>query len=242
MKRIRDWVDAHTGRLTAVLASAVLALWGLAHYFPELDAWLRSSSFLAVLQLVVTLEVVRRLAGTESSTRQPKVEIYRDQQEATEPLLQLIRQTKPRRVDLIEYSAVTVEALLHELTAIGATVRLLIHDPETAETPWQRERIRGSRANLLDVVFRDYPHVEIREYQEPASLRGRRFDGQTVCASWYTYAADDIGVWGHINPVIIAPISTPEGSALSAMFDRTFSQLWDDPRTRRITSRGANAA
>ncbi|MFE7439432.1 hypothetical protein ACFU7X_03035 [Streptomyces chartreusis] len=173
------------------------------------------------------------------------IKVFNQEAELDEPLARYIEENTPKRASLLEYSAFSVTPLLKLLLDSGCETRLLMSHPRAALTEFQRARIEVCARNLRDVVFKGRQEMlEVRFYQTPPSLRGRRI-GDYAIVGWYTYRDDQdkplddpgqIGLWGHDNAVIVGDSRTQEGEKLTAWFDREFERLWhhrgtvqDDP-------------
>jgi hypothetical protein len=79
--------------------------------------------------------------------------------------------------------------------------------------------------------------VQIRCYEAPPSLRGRKFDNLLVDVGWYTPDLgrqggedEDWEVIGHLNPLVVSSAETEEGQHLREMFDRVFESLWESSK------------
>ena len=197
----------------------------------------------------------KRRRGKEAHTP-PKIRSVRgvtafeDQYEIEEPLRRYIEEAKPESATLLEYSSYTVGSILRSLRDAGCNVRLLMSHPEpiphpgtgmcpAAPTKIQSDRIKVAITNLREVKFRGHQGLEVRFYQTPPSLRGRRI-GDYVIVGWYTYRDDhekpiddpaQLAVWGHDNVVIVGDVRTKEGAKLASWFDREFDRLWHHRRT-----------
>lgn len=95
------------------------------------------------------------------------------------------------------------------------------------------QRICPAIRNLYRFILEDYDKVKIKCYKVPGSIRGRNFGDRRVQLGWYTYhmRRDPIKfglpqIWGDTNPVITAPVSSPEGQVLKSMFNEVFQKMW----------------
>src|ERR1700732_2793886 len=203
IRQITDLLDRWIGRLAGWLIVAAFVLWGLSHVFHDLESWLASSSAYGLITIVLVLEVIRLVDRLNTPSYSVRVSSCQD--DALEELRTWIRIHKPKTADLIEYSGWTiVETLLNDLVNCKCKIRLLLQDPDVADTLSvdNADRIKSVIQSLQNVTFKNYNKATVKLYRQPASMRGRNFGGELINVGWYTYRSDSIVVWGHINVMI----------------------------------------
>jgi len=223
--------------IVGVLVSIVLAYYGIQHNSVQ-------QAVTAILAILGSLAVAQIIAGYAAAKRDKQVEeilsllkeskdlhVSSDQLEASRELIEFVERNKPERADLIELSSATVDSLMESLKRVNCHVRLLIQDPDHAVTDYQKRRIQQRIRDLLNLTLKEYPRFEVRLYAVPSSIRGRLIGEDIINIGWYTYSSDEIGVYGHVNPLITTRASTQEGRILCKMFQRSFDWLWNHPKT-----------
>lgn len=231
-------------RLIVCLTFIALGLW-IASPFTGMLPWELALGVSLSLLLVIMVLVLDHLVNL----REFRVaRFYHNQEAANREIVELIKEEKPSKAKLIEYSSRTVEDILKELRRAGASIELLLCDPRHTitclnpcwgERDFQREeRVCQAIKHLRYFTFYDYDKVNIKCYQAPGSLRGRKFDEKFIQVGWYTYDtrkdAAAFGwpqIWGDVNPVVTAPVASPEGRCLTNMFDEVFKNLWRESVT-----------
>jgi hypothetical protein len=202
----------------------------------EASLLVQTSAILAILALLVdiTLELAFQ--------RRHEVQAFPNDDDALPFTVAHIAQGRPGAVDCIEYSALGAMPVLAKLGEVGSTrsIRLLVADPDAAISDYQRDfRLAEGMRMLAYRIPSELARavgLEVRCYAEPASLRGRMFDGELVMAGWYTY--DDRGlakdggaqIAGGSNALVCADTKTVVGSHLVATFSRTFENIWREAR------------
>lgn len=154
----------------------------------------------------------------------------------TDKLLgKLIREEKPNRANILQYSSDKIFSLLEIFCEVETEVFLLLQHPEVANLmagDMQRKKICMRIGELLTSLPKDFPksNIAIRCYEQKASVRGIKF-GNYVCIGWYTYDIRLPGygknqIWGHDNPHITLKLDSAEGKIIESSFDKTFKNLW----------------
>jgi hypothetical protein len=234
LARFSDWIDRWTARLASALIVLVVIVWFVSHFVEQLRSYVIGQSVYSVIAIVLLLEMFRIIEGLHNPEQ--SVLTFIDQDEAMNHLCDWVKINKPKRADLIEYSAYTINHLISQLGNCQCSIRLLIQDPDEAEriSNDNADRIRTSLYNITHVLLPGYGGLTIRVYRKPASVRGRNLDGRVINIGWYTYHNDEFVVWGHNNAMITAFTHTDHGKNLEATFDRAFGYLWDDPTTVQV--------
>lgn len=230
-ERIRAFVEARIRSIVAILTAGIVILWIVSNFVPKLSEWITQQQLLNVVLIALVAEILAITVELKRNAVAEKVHLCSKQSESTQELTDFIEKNYPKKADLIEVSSATVDPVLDALRLKNSYVRLLLQNPESSMTPFQMERIRQRIIELVTVTFRDYESCEIRLYSVPCSLRGRLIGDKLVNVGWYVYSADNIGVYGHDNPLITAPAGTREGDELIRMFKRAFDNLWTHPKT-----------
>lgn len=188
------------------------------------DAFIESGA----MQLLI-LTVLLELSISIGSAGRGAISVYGRDREVAQTLLEEVRGRSIPSADMLEFSGVAVESLIHTLAANGCRVRLLVKHPETV-SPFQRRRIV---ANLEALFGRDYAdRIEVRCYRFGASLRGRRLGDELINLGWYTPFIENgslarYEVMGHDNALVTAVLGTAEGRHLERMFRQVFDDIWD---------------
>lgn len=241
-EKVSKYIERHIKLLGALLVITVIVLWLLSQLFPVLQNWMQSQGLLNVIAVVLLVDVLTRLVEMKYSTRK-SISVFAEQYESYRVnVLEFIRKTKPRKVDLIEYSTATISDLLLELTKNDCKIRLLIQHPDMAVNQDQKERININIRDIYRRISKNYDaqNVEVRCYCTSASVRGRNFDDKLVIIGWYTYFfVDSIGqtnIRGDTNPVVSAYVSDTETELIRSMFNDTFNDLWNHPSTVSLGS------
>jgi len=165
-----------------------------------------------------------------------EIVFHREQDEANEHLEKIIKEDRPKKAYLLEYSTNTIQRLLKSLGRSGTEIFLLIQHPEIAEQmagDFQKEKICKEMENLFFKTLVDIPNMDItiRCYKQTASMRGRKF-GNIINMGWYTYdIRDEINekkqIWGHNNPMMTLKRDSKEGKIFEEAFDKIFKNLWE---------------
>lgn len=228
LRRLFERNRVAISRTTFVVAVALVVLgWQVS----QIQIYIVKSGVLILILLGVTVEL---LASVERAQRSEKALIVsRDDEEFNQVIrARLANISRCRRVDMLEYSAHSVQFLLENLIRSGASIRLLIRDPASV-SHFQGSRIMATIKHVERFVVKQGPgKIEIRTYTFGSSLRGRRFDNELVVLGWYTPdveasgVAGDMEIMGHCNPTIVASSESQEGHAFIEFFNRTFDALW----------------
>lgn len=161
-----------------------------------------------------------------------RISLSKDNIDAVTALRKEVSEQRPSSADLLEFSGSTVKPLLVELAEAGVNVRLLLKDPRSVSSS-QRQKIMSTYGELEAQVFSSNPDsFQVRFYDVPATLCGRRLDDRLLSVSWYTPVISAKGVvsdWpiiGDRNPAITCDPRTSEGEELCRMFKSVFTGLW----------------
>jgi hypothetical protein len=147
-------------------------------------------------------------------------------------------------VYLLEFSSRSIHTLLNHLIKKKIKVQLLIAHPEIAPNEFQRNRIRSTirdLMNLFDHAAQD--KLEIRCYKQNPSLRGRLFGEGLLSVGWYTFGTKRLmdsqlkpelleerkpqTIHGDTNPIINFDPNSEDGNSVKMMFLRVFDDLWE---------------
>lgn len=217
--------------ISALVFGLIFIAWTISLWLPFVADWLVKNNLFGLIIIGLMVQVVALL---DELIRGRNIEsgINRDQNEDLEKLRAYVRDRRPEKADLLEYSSFMVTTLLEDLRKRGVAIRLLICDPDHAINDWQTRRIRGCISTLCDFTFHDYAKATVRCYQIPASLRGRRI-GDLLNVGWYYYGHEFYGVQGSAT-MMTANTDSPEGGFLRAQFEEVFNSLWNHPETRQL--------
>ena len=230
-KKIRDYIELNIRRTLAILSGTITVIWILSQFVPSLGSWLQSEHLLEVITVVLLGEALTVLIEFKRQANAKSVTVHSDQLEASAMLMGYIETHKPTTADLIELSASTVDSVLESLRQNNCKIRLLVQNPESSVTDYQKHRVTQRMNDLASLTFKGYDRCEIKVYSTPAAIRGRLFDDKLVNIGWYTYSSSVIGVYGHSNPLVSATTDTTEGRQLKLMFQQAFESLWNHPQT-----------
>lgn len=230
-QRIRGFIETYADRIAILLAGGVIILWLLSRFIPSLSAWVRSEGLLNVIILLLVAEVWALVVGLKAGGPHQMFQLFSNQSEASADLVKYILETRPSQCRLVEFSAATVETVLQALVKVNCEISLLVQHPDAAINSFQKTRIKQRLVEMNDLHFKEYPRVNIRLYSVPGALRGRLIGEDLVSVGWYTYSNDNVGVYGHDNPVLNIRTHTPEGVRLKHMMERGFKFLWDHEKT-----------
>lgn len=242
------WEEFRTkyqGWFALVTAIIAVGLWVLSPFISQISPQLATGVSLSALVIILVMVLDHLI-----TLRKPPIitKFHSDQSRAESDTLELVTREK---VQLIEYSSGTVRRILEKLGAVGAEIELLICNPNHSITNRQErsfhssqpgkqdfqkdERICPAIRNLYRFTLGNYGKAKIKCYKTPGSLRGRNFGNRWIQVGWYTYQAKgDLikfgspQIWGDSNPVITAPVSSPEGQVLKGMFNEVFEKMWEE--------------
>jgi hypothetical protein len=182
--------------------------------------------------------------------RDPGLWAFATQNDVETQVIEYIRNERPRRATMLEFSTATTGPILRALRDVDAGIYLLAANPERVKG-WHEARMRRALFDLLQIDFNDYDKLRMRLYSVPPALRGRRI-GELIVLGWYTHRDNQridafdpasVEVWGHDNAVIAGRDSNADGLALSRWFSREFERLWrhrstlDETTSARILGR-----
>jgi hypothetical protein len=222
--RLNQFRIRYRQQIYATIGVLVIAAFTIAQFVPDFTDVLVRRGVISLLTLLVALDISTSLAGFLVH-RGPR--ISRDQDADTQPMLELLKNSRVDEADLIEYSATTADALLIELRRQNAKIRLLVKHPDSVSAH-QSRRILQQIFALLNGRLRDYGKAEIRCYRAQASLRGRKIAPVAINLGWYTPdISGGLEILGDTNPLVTAPLNSPEGRDLARMFDGLFKALWN---------------
>jgi hypothetical protein len=161
--------------------------------------------------------------------------------------LEYIRNERPQRAAMLEFSTATTGSVLRALRDVDASIYLLAANPERI-SGWHQSRMRQALTDLLHGDFNAYPRLSTRLYSVPAAVRGRHV-GNRVILGWYTHRDNkridafdpaSVEVWGHDNAIVVGREDSTDGAILATWFAREFERLWwhrstlDETTTSRI--------
>lgn len=230
-ERIRAFIEAKIRTIVAALTAGIFILWIVSNFVPKLSEWITQQQLLSVVLIALVAEILAITVELKRRATAERVHLCSKQSESSQELTDFIEKNHPKKADLIEVSSATVDLVLDALRLQNSHVRLLLQNPESGVTTFQKERIKQRIVELATVTFKNYESCEIRLYSVPCSLRGRLIGDKLVNVGWYVYSADNIGIYGHDNPLITASAGTREGDELIRMFNRAFDNLWNHPDT-----------
>ena len=231
-EKVRNLFEKHRRIIMGVFIAIVIAIWILQ---PLLEA-LPFEVAMAVTTSSILMFVIILLDYVITINRPSSIEIYKDENKAKTRLENYIKDTKPKKVQLIEYSTGSIDYLLRQLYESGVSIELLICNPWEAISEFQRIDKICPRIRQLPAIIKDASNFKIICYPGNASIRGRKFDNRLVALSWYTYEIRDElintfyrkQIWGDTNPILVIPIESSSEEALITKFDSVFYNLWEN--------------
>lgn len=194
------------------------------------------------VQLVILTVLLDMSISRQKTPRASVVRVAGRDSEGANSIITAVENKAISNADMLEFSGVGAEPLIHDLALRGCRIRLLVKHPESVGA-FQTRRIV---ANLEALFGRDYSdRVQVRCYRFPSSLRGRRLGNEIIAVGWYTPFIENgnlarYEVMGHDNALIIIELGTPEGRHLERMFQGVFNDLWtasDTEDARVVVSR-----
>lgn len=228
--KVWAFIDKHIGVLGSLLFVLVAAVTVTAHFIRPFEDLIVRDNLWSVLIIGLMVVVLDHLVKIHPAPPKPVLELC-ESDDKVHSTLDSIAASRPKKADLIEYSAHTIQRFLGQLCDSNCVIRLLVQHPDSAPNQFQADRIRVNLANMAKVTFENYNRVEIRCYRMPASIRARCFDDDQVIIGWYRYVRGGTGVAGHTNPMIAAIGPSPESRELVQWFRKVFDELWDHPDT-----------
>lgn len=133
--------------------------------------------------------------------------VYNHEDSLAPKMDQLISETDPDYVFMLDYSSKKGEYIIDEARKHDAEVYLLIKNPDTAVRNYQRERIIGQITHSLFSMFSEYDNLYVGLYGETGSVRARLIGNSCVTVGWYRYECIDTmaseRIWGHNNPTFL---------------------------------------
>src|SRR4051794_13721577 len=228
-RRIRQFTAQHIEVVGTAILGSVIALFVVGQFVPPVGNWIISGSLFSVVTVALLVDILGRLADPEV-----RLESHKAWESTREDLIKYIRENRPERADLLEYSAWQLNWLLSELRKVNAQVRILLANPAHAVNAHESRRIEDN----LHTLKRDFPDFAVRLYDVPPSLRGRQIDDY-IALGWYTHTGSgaEVNVHGHDNAVVVTRAYCREGRPLEQTFERSFTALWDDGHAITPTDR-----
>jgi hypothetical protein len=183
------------------------------------------------------LEGMATEVSEATSKLQNEVSVLADQSSTSElkqVLSEYIADRRPNEVKMIEYSASTVDTIIHDAIVEGAKVKLLLKHPNSTIPDNQPSKIL-SQVRTMHSDLGATEDIQIRFYKPPAGVRARKFDDDLINCGWYTYQMSDqrgTHLKGHINPTILVTSDEKDDyRQVNQMFERIFENLWTNSDT-----------
>jgi len=232
-QRLDRWIEQRVAIIGTVLIALVLLVYAISQFVPDVNQWIITRGFFNVLLVALVIDLIHRviaLKGAPSS-----LETYEDQAQALPQILTFVKEERPEKCDLLEYSTSSTRQLLQELKKANVKIRLLICHPEKAVSDHERKAIELGIENIHK-DFKNYDRITVRQYATPASLRGRNIGDKLINVGWYLYSSTggEVDVRGHDTMMITSDADTPQVHKLKETFSRAFDTLWDDPTTEEL--------
>lgn len=167
---------------------------------------------------------------------------YKQQVELYAELLSLIEEMTVQKAILIQYSGVTVSALIAKLLSKGAEVDLYVVNPVSAIGVQQTKRIKDKIANLPDeLASHKNGRLKVYYYDTPASVGGALIDNQMLAIGWYTYQRqvstmfpkDNLRVLGSDQPGMLVDRKADEFEMLARVFQEFVNDYHDCNRDKK---------
>lgn len=167
-----------------VFATVIMLFFGQAFLNYSLDDSTKiSMSFIAVYLGLLG----DHLASLNKRFSRGYVKICPNQIAANNHFPSIIKNKSPKCADLIGYSAENLRHIIENLSEQNCRIRLLVHNPDTAISKDQADKIRSQVKGIFGA--NSNKDLEIKFYDEDASLRGMNFDDKLVNIGWYCYDA-----------------------------------------------------
>jgi uncharacterized membrane protein len=232
-QRLDRWIEQHVAIVGSVLIALVLLVYIISQFVPDVNQWIITRGFFNVLLVALVIDLIHRVIALNGSPS--SLETYEDQAQALPQILRFVKEERPEKCDLLEYSTSSTRQLLQELRKANVEIRLLICRPDKAVSDHERKAIELGIENIRK-DFKNYGHITVRQYATPASLRGRNIGGKLINVGWYLYssAGGEVDVRGHDTMMITSDADTPQGHKLKEAFSRAFDALWDDQTTNEL--------
>lgn len=197
-----------------------------------------------LLGALVSIEVVQsRVGQLLSRANLEVVGAY----ESDSTLAAEIARREPDTVYMLEYSSAAATDALRAAIDVEATIYLLVRNPD-GDLRWpvsdnQAGRTGSALRRLQELCYDKSASgldvdMNIRLYNQQASLRGRRLDDETIYAGWYTFdnrtqkTMSRKHVQGDNNPAVRMTDDAPGYHHLQQFFEESFYHLWyegEDP-------------
>lgn len=181
--------------------------------------------------------------------KQPEIDVFEDQVKMVQDVSAYISQNDVKHATIIQYSGVMITNTLLELMKKGVNVSLWLHNPETAVSTHQRDRILSSINGMEDQLKTSYegkrrPKLTIYYYDAPASIRGILVDDKMLIIGWYTYnhqikahpKDDAFKIAGHNKVSLRVDKEDPGFNSLRSMFQ---AQIMDYEQHKNATGQKA---
>jgi hypothetical protein len=241
LENFNTWVEQRIVALGSSLIIVAFVAYIVSQFVPVVNQWLFTRGFFNVLLVALVVDMLRRVITLKMP--RTSVQAFQVQDPALDRMKEFITTEHPTKCDLIEYSTGTIRPLLGELKQVKASIRILICHPNQAINPSERKTIETGIFHLRQ-DFKHYKKIEVRQYLTPASLRGRYLGDKQISVGWYLYSHDDgeVQIRGRDTAMLLCDAGTEQGRVLQGMFTRAFKELWDDPKTVKLSLGGDGGA
>src|SRR5215475_5994286 len=223
-QRLDRWIEQRVAIIGTVLIALVLLVYAISQFVPDVNQWIITRGFFNVLLVALVIDLIHRVIGLKGAPS--SLETYEDQAQALPQILTFVKEERPEKCDLLEYSTSSTRQLLQELKKANVKIRLLICHPEKAVSDHERKAIELGIENIHK-DFKNYDRITVRQYATPASLRGRNIGDKLINVGWYLYSSTggEVDVRGHDTMMITSDADTPQGHKLKETFSRAFDTL-----------------
>lgn len=238
----REYVDQYQMPIVRLLLGAALVTSILINTqaISPGEGWVLSMVLFAILLFAGQLD------NLQQSFLRPKVKFYpMHNAQYTDDMSAVLSQNEVAKARLLEFSTDSIHTnLLREMVSRNYTVQLLVSHPNAAPNVYQQQTLEKyvRELALIKEQYTSPQMFEVRCYEQPASLRGRKIGNAIITISWFTYGRQRIertnmsellkqarrpyDLEGHTNVLISASLSSNEGRILESMFDRVFDDIW----------------
>lgn len=219
-------------RVRRGLKVAVITLIGLGWVISQYVAnilTLEQTVLLALVLLLVSLEIVEtKIYDIETLFEEP-VQVHRDNYRVKDAISTHLASNHPEKGFIISYSGSTgtSKSPVKRMIQNGSKVHILAKNPLEAINQDESELIIEALKSRYE-FDKQYDDIEVRFYNEQASIKGLKTDGLLVL-SWYTFAEErGRKVMGHENPALkIDSSSEYEFQVASEYFEDVYYSLWN---------------
>lgn len=229
--RITAFVQRYISRLARIVEVILIGCYFVSRFVPVLAAWMRDQHVIELVILIILVELVRTTSDVRSSLSTADVTILSDQSAASLHLANLLQNVTHGDARIVGYSAGQRKDAVNLLRNKGWQLRMLLQQPTSALNPPLRDHLLETLREFVRGVYGQDQAIIIRVFSGVALFRALHLDKVGIYVGWYTRIGTHYDLTGHTNPVVFARAGSLAYERLSAMFDKTFTRLWEDSST-----------